>query len=93
MLHIKSSALTRGGVVGKRCDLEGNGRLLGDFTVRAALSLALRPRLIGPWIFRGEAHMHAPRDGLVWPVIGSSAAAALIESLLTSSNFEAFTVH
>lgn len=74
MSHIKSCALTRVGVVGKRCDLEGNSRLLRDFTVRAALSLALRPRLIGPRFFRGEAHMHALWDRLVWPVIGSSSS-------------------
>lgn len=70
MSRIKSSALTRGGVVGTGCDLESNSRLLGDFTVRGCLisrSASSSHRALG---FSRGAHMLALRDGLAWSVIG-----------------------
>lgn len=67
MSHIKSSMLTRGSVVGKGCDLEGNSRLLRDLAVQAALSRALVPhRLL---VFGGSTHAWS-LGWAAWPAIG-----------------------
>lgn len=85
MSHVKPVTLTLGEMVGKVCDLEGDSKLLKDLAIQPALSPALVPHQ--GLVFWGKYSSGMGCLGCI------RALTALIESLLTTCNLEAFSVH